>query len=459
MENIEENRSEDTENSDEEIEYREADFPKNRGYFNKVELVRLALCIGFNTDLFTVHFSHIDSDIIDEEGVTREQVLDLLYTYDFNISIHKTMNIHSQEYNERLIRKVVHLLEEGKIGFSELKQISRVYSFYECKDGDGMSVDSLTILSALKMCNRVMGLLQLKNEIARRADIFEIPKRLTMYELIDFYLVSQSLSYWEQLIEVPELPEGKDEGEETYTLTSPHQLEGLQYERILTSLDDEYRKLLYQPVQTKQEKIDVTNLVNPRKRLQLYEKSRSDLAKDYKNYIKSEKRIWRARAGYCPDPLRTQTAEKKRKKGTVGVIDYSKLDMSRHIDARYRHDVMKYGLHTEEITERDEEVVDLKWKMIRSETKLENKLKEIRQGKSKRSDESNANDLIPSIMSSLNLTLKSIQGEINSPRKKGNTPNLSAKRLNQITKRFENLDSRFVEEIVKDWITTSSSKL
>ena len=180
MEVLEEGRSDGTEDLDDvtdEDTDEETDLPKNRGYFSRVELIRLALCIGFNSDLFLVHFADVEADVTDEEGVTTEQVLDLLYTRKFNISIHKTMNIHSQVYNERLIRRVVTLLEEGKIGFSQLKQISRAYNFYEDKDGDGMWVDSQTILSALKMCDRVIGPLQLKNEIARRADIFEIPKR------------------------------------------------------------------------------------------------------------------------------------------------------------------------------------------------------------------------------------------------------------------------------------------
>ena len=437
------------EETDEDTET-EADLPKNRGYFNRVELVRLALCIGFNSDLFLVHFADLEADVIDEEGVTTEQVLDLLYTRKFNISIHKTMNIHSQVYNERLIRRVVSLLEEGKIGFSELKQITRAYNFYEAKDGDGMWVESLTILSTLKMCDRVMGPLQLKNEIARRADIFEIPKRLTMYELIDFYLVSQSLSYWEELIEVPELPKGKDEGEETYTLSSPQELEGLQYERILTSLDNEYKKLLYQPVQTKQEKLDVTNLVNPSKRLQLYEKSRSNLEKEYRKYVKSEKKLWRARAGYCPEKPRN--VAKVRKKGTVSAIDYSQLDMTRHIEIGTRHVVTT---DTYRITAKEEEVVDLKWEMLRSETRYEDKLKELRREKSKEMEESNPDPFV-NTMSSLNRTLKTIQDEVTSPRKKEHTNTLSAERKRQIAKRFENLDSRFVDEILKNWFITDS---
>lgn len=448
MDVLEEERSDGTEDSDDVTdEETEADLPKNRGYFNRVELVRLALCIGFNSDLFLIHFADVEAYVIDEEGVTTEQVLDLLYTRKFNISIHKTMNIHSQVYNERLIRQVVSLLEGGKIGFSELKQISRAYNFYEDKDGDGMWVDSLTILSVLKMCDRVIGPLQLKNEIARRADIFEIPKRLTMYELIDFYLVSQSLSYWEDLIEVPELPKGKDEGEETYTLSSPQQLEGLQYERILTSLDNEYKKLSYQPVQTKQEKLDVANLINPTKRLQLYEKSRSNLEKEYRKYVKSEKKLWRARAGYRPEE--SGNVAKVRKKGTVSAIDYSQLDTSRYLELGGRLASTDNYRFTAK-----EEIIDLKWEMIRSETKYEEKLKELRREKLKEDEESDSDDPFVNAMNSLNRTLKAIQDEVTSPKKKEHTSTLSAERKVQIAKRFEGLDSRFVDQILKNWIVT-----
>ena len=273
-----------------------------------------------------------------------------------------------------------------------------------------------------------------------------------MYELTDFYLVSQSLSYWEELIEVPELPKGKDEGEETYALSSPQQLEGLQYDRILTSLDNEYKKLLYQPVQTKQEKLDVTNLVNPSKRLQLYEKSRSDLAKEYRKYIKSEKKLWRARAGYCPE--KPGNVAKIRKKGTVSAIDYSQLDMSRHLLGMGPQHVVSTDTH--QLTAKEEEVIDLKWEMIRSEIRYEDKLKELRREKSKETEESTPDDPFVNVMTSLNRTLKTIQDEVTSPRKKEQTGILSAERKVQIAKRFESLDSRFVDQILKSWIVTNN---
>ena len=448
-----ESDSESTDNSDEETEYR-GDFPKNKGYFNRIELIRLAMCIGFNTNLFTAHFVHLDSITLDEEGVSAEQILDLLYTREFNISIHKTMNIHTQEYNEKLIRRIVKLLGEEKLGFSELKQISRVFSFYEGKDGNGMILDSATILSALKMCDRVIGPLQLKDEIARRTDNLEISKHLAMYEFIDFYLVSQTLSYWEQQTAVPDLPAGRD-AEGRFILSPPNQLEGLQYERILASLDDEYRKLLYQPVQTKQHKVDLKNLVNPRKRLELYERSRDELAREYEKYKASEWGLWRARAGYFQIPQSTKAVEKKRKKGTVAIIDYGQLDTSRYPGFGFHQIGRRKSSFHEELSKREEEVIDLKWEMIRSETKFERKLKEMKEKNPKRREDiSPKYDPIPNILSSLDRTFKSLHEEVKSPKKKESTHMLSQKRMDQITKRFEPLDDRFIREIMREWVIT-----
>ena len=446
-----EDNSESIASSEEEAEYR-IDFPKNKGFFNRRELIRLALCIDFNTNLFTVHFAHLDTDTLDEEGVASEQILDLLNTREFNISIHKTMNIHTQEYNEKLIRKVVRLLGEEKLGFSELKQISRVFSFYEGRDGNGMPLDNATILSALKMCDRVIGPLQLKDEIARRRDGLEVRKHLAMYELIDYYKVSQSLSYWEQQTAVPDLPTGRDT-EGRFILSPPNQLEGLQYERILTALDEEYRKLIYQPVQTKQQKVDLKNLVNPSKRMEMYERSREELAREYEKYKASEWGLWRARAGYFESPQSTKAVVKKRKKGTVAIVDYRQLDTSRYPGLGFQFERRRSTFH-EELSKRDEEIIDLKWEMIRSQTKYEKKLRELREKNPKEREIYPKYDPIPNLLSSVDRTFKSLQEEIKSPKKKQSTHTLPKRRKSQITNRFEPLDDKFVREIMSNWVIT-----
>ena len=443
-----ESDSESVNSSDEDTEYR--DFPKNKGYFNRIELIRLALCIGFNTNLFTVH---LDNEALEEEeGVASVQILDLLYTREFNISIHKTMNIHTQEYNEKLIRKVVKLLEEEKIGFSELKLITRVFSFYEGRQGNGILLDNATILNVLKMCDRVIGPLQLKDEIARRRDTIEMPKHLALYEFIDFYLVSQSLPYWEELTAVPDLPTGKD-SEGRFILSPPNELEGLQYERILTSLDDKYRKLIYQPVQIKQQKVELKNLVNPNKRLELYARSRKDLAREYQKYMTSEWGLWRARAGYYKNPQSTKVVEKKRKKGTVAIIDYGQLDTSRYPGIGFHLPGRRQSSFQEELNNREEEIIDLKWEMIRSETKYEQKLKAIRDNSNEK-DISLKYDPVPNLFTSIDTTFKLLNEEIKSPKKKDSTHALPEKRKNQIKKRFELLDEKFVRDIMSKWVIT-----
>ena len=69
-------------------------------------------------------------------------------------------------------------------------------------------------------------------------------------------------------------------------------------------------------------------------------------------------------------------------------------------------------------------------------------------------EESDSDDPFVNAMNSLNRTLKAIQDEVTSPKKKEHTSTLSAERKVQIAKRFEGLDSRFVDQILKNWIVT-----
>ena len=456
MATITETKSQGSEDSDEETDIPEtSDFPRTEGYFTKVELVKLALCIGFNGNLFTLHFTYLDPQVLDEPGVTTEQVLDLFYTRKFNLSIHKTMNMHPHEYNERLIRRVVKLLQGGKVGFSELKEISRIFNLYESKDGDGMTADWVTIMSALKMCDRVMSSLQLKNEMTKRADLLEIPKRLTLYELIDFYLVSQSLSYWREEVPVPELPKGVDilpfSENEIFILSLPNELEGLQYDRILTRLDDEYRMLLYQPVKTQPQKMNIDKLVNSKLRLDLYEKSQKQLKEENRKYMRSEQALWKARAGRRYSSS-SPVVEKKRKKGTVvkPEIDLAQLDLCGRRFPFYNQPSPK---ETPDpiciMTEKEEQITDLKWEMIRSRTGYE-KLIQSWEEKAVRSEQ--GYDPIPNILASLEGTFKTLQDEVKVPTKTGKARFLPPKRKQQILKRFESLDSSYIEKMMENWM-------
>ena len=103
----------------------------------------------------------------------------------FDKYLDSTFNNKPAKYNVRTIKKALQLIRHKVIGFPELCQARMAYFLYENDDQLGMDADSSTILKALRLCDRVMSLVQLDKYLIDISLSVQIPCRLQLFEFLE----------------------------------------------------------------------------------------------------------------------------------------------------------------------------------------------------------------------------------------------------------------------------------
>lgn len=296
------------------------EFPNRAGYFNHNELNKFALCLGFHPNLF---INHLQPQLNVNSHVPTNSIIQLLNNTKFVMDIHKSMNIHDKDYNSNLIQRVCHLLDQRAISFKEISNICRCFSLYEDKDGNGIVADRQIILAVLKWCNKVISPLQLTNELHNITPELSLPKRLTLTEFLGIYLLSTDLTQLQRNTKLENVPTSRD-STDLYVLPN-HDTKSLQYERILTKLDQEYHNQMYMTVKTKQISLDLCPLIKINMRRELYIKSQGSLKGLSQRLLHSEGKLFGRGQTKCLSCLTHQVRDRVTEK-SPDILESSSLD-------------------------------------------------------------------------------------------------------------------------------------
>ncbi|CAC5424944.1 unnamed protein product [Mytilus coruscus] len=273
------------------------DCPRFRGFMSWDELGCLARAVGFPTDLFKSNLTkHVTAE---DHGMNVEQVHKMLDLRLLQKSIHRTRNLHTGEWNTKVIRKALFLMDHHALTFEEIYNMRIAYKAFEGEDMRGMPLEERMMLGALKMCGRSIAPLKMMHRIKHMSVHFEEPDRMQLFEFLDLVLWADL--YEEFTFGSMEKAEGK-EGD-LFKLVDFERLLSHHDKKLEDRLNNEY---LAEEWDFGQEKLDVSKFREPPV---VCGDSRIQLARDQKlkyRYLKSElinshRKLYRAKAGYIRD--------------------------------------------------------------------------------------------------------------------------------------------------------------
>ncbi|VDI13225.1 Hypothetical predicted protein [Mytilus galloprovincialis] len=273
------------------------DCPRFRGFMSWDELGCLARAVGFPTDLFKTNLTkHVTAE---DHGMNVEQVHKMLDLRLLQKSIHRTRNLHTGEWNTKVIRKALFLMDHHALTFEEIYNMRIAYKAFEGEDMRGMPLEERMMLGALKMCGRSIAPLKMMHRVKHMSVHFEEPDRMQLFEFLDLVLWADL--YEEFTFDSMEKADGK-EGD-LFKLVDFERLLSHHDKKLEDRLNNVY---LAEEWDFGQEKLDVSKFREPPV---VCGDSRIQLARDQKlkyRYLKSElinshRKLYRAKAGYIRD--------------------------------------------------------------------------------------------------------------------------------------------------------------
>ncbi|CAG5132117.1 unnamed protein product, partial [Candidula unifasciata] len=104
------------------------------------------------------------------------------------MDLHLTYNMHTADWNTRVIRNAISLLVHRVLNFDGLRDVRVAYETYEHTDMKGMELNTLVISRALKLCGRVIAPLKLNHRIKHMKVHFLEPNRIQLDEFFRLVL-------------------------------------------------------------------------------------------------------------------------------------------------------------------------------------------------------------------------------------------------------------------------------
>lgn len=235
------------------------DYPNEAGYFDKSELIRLSLCLGYPgkmliNGLKASSLPRIQSACCkltsNQMPVSSKLILELLDQRHMHQALERLFNNHSVQYNQKVFKKAMVLLGNHQMCFTELYEVRLSYELYSVDNGGGMKASTGAVLLALKMLERVMSPIQLEYEIKRQQTIADLPPDIQLYEFMD--IVVKSTLYSDVEKELLKHSETKSicEGDEL-SISDFDKILMSKDEHFLTHLDKKYKASLFKEIKPK----------------------------------------------------------------------------------------------------------------------------------------------------------------------------------------------------------------
>ncbi len=234
------------------------EFPKVPGCFDKSELSSLSECLGYPGDMLICGMKSYRSIQVESalknleaglSSVSSKLLAEVLEQRHMNRNLEHLFNNHSTQYNQKVFKKAMQMLQHHKLGFSELYKARVSYELYSEHAGGGMRPEEDAVLPALKMAGKVMAPLQLESVLKRHHSVCDLPPNIQLYEFIDIVASAQSLQ--DVVKELGKQTESAGTSSTSVMLSSYERTIMTEDEQVLTHLDRKYKASLYKDVKPK----------------------------------------------------------------------------------------------------------------------------------------------------------------------------------------------------------------
>ena len=266
-------------------------YTTRKGFFKKEELAKLASALGFPSNFFIKELRKssdccFESDcarLEDGKAISGERLKHILQSGALNHRLEKIFNKYDAQYNIKVTVKVVSLLADGQLSFSEVATARMAFEVYSMEDGSGLPAELAPVSQALKLMDRVMAPTRLEVEIAKQQHYCELPSRIQMYEFYDLAVRCLKLSEAEREMEAQIGRNVSDDINALSTASSDTSLPDISKmlmttdQQILDYLDERYKSSMFKKVDPTPAPLDDQRIVSmaPRRILRSMSKEHS----------------------------------------------------------------------------------------------------------------------------------------------------------------------------------------
>ncbi|CAD5126178.1 DgyrCDS14348 [Dimorphilus gyrociliatus] len=280
------------------------DYPRSENFLQWDELECLSRALGFPSDYL---LREIPKEYTEKSGITIENFYYLINKHHcFDRAVDHTFNIHSPQWNLKVIKKSVYLLSHRAISFKQLFDIRIAYGVYETLDTRGLLTEEERLRRALKMCNFQISPMKKRHRLKHMQQAFTESNRMQLDEFMQLILWCKKYQEWEN--KGSNLNLTKDFSTGLYELEDFNELLHHHDEKMGWKLDEEYlqEERAFSKERHGSKRLPKESTIDPEvRRRMVYEHMRKYMPlKEEMN--KSEGRVQSAQAGYIRDrPITT----------------------------------------------------------------------------------------------------------------------------------------------------------
>lgn len=232
------------------------DFPKEVRYFDKSELIRLSSCLGYPGQLLINGMKASPLPSVqsaccmlssNQIPVSSKLILEVLEQSHMHPKLERLFNNHSVQYNQKVFKKAMFLLQHHRLSFSQLYEVRLAFELYSEDGGGGMNASTGTVLQALKMLERVMSPMQLESEMKRHQVVADLPPNIQLYEFMDIVVKSTRCSDVEKELLMSTVSSSICKDDEL-SIPDFDKMLMSKDEQYLAHLDEKYRNTLFKEV-------------------------------------------------------------------------------------------------------------------------------------------------------------------------------------------------------------------
>ncbi|XP_055899591.1 uncharacterized protein LOC106061077 isoform X2 [Biomphalaria glabrata] len=164
-------------------------YPHSNNFLTWDELGCLSRSLGFPSDLFRRYLPQdVRTTYCDNTGMSVKTFHRVLEQASLHTVLHRTYNMHTAQWNVRVIQRTLVMLEHKVLNFDDVYKVRVAYMTYEHGDMKGMLLHKNVLIRTLKFCGRVISPLKLLHRVKHMKDKLDERGRIQLYEFYNLIL-------------------------------------------------------------------------------------------------------------------------------------------------------------------------------------------------------------------------------------------------------------------------------
>ena len=209
-------------------------YPCKRGYYTVRELKILAIVLGYDGNIFQRGLKRRGIDITKKASYSDAEVTSWLDSNVFLLDLDNVFNNYPADYNVKVIKRAIFHLSHHLHTYQDLANSRKAFETLTAKERQlSLSTDTKQVLFALKMVDRILSPLKLQHILQTMSHhLDESPETLNFYDFLDVVARAEKINM------------SKIKNTDKDDVLQLDSLFKTPYHRLLTLLDDEYKKSL-----------------------------------------------------------------------------------------------------------------------------------------------------------------------------------------------------------------------